>query len=81
MTPSGKLIEFNAEQAELSKLKNIEKNAQLQAAKEIPPNNKNSATKSAALANKIFLRESKNAGVTYKEFDTNKRIKLKTKVK
>lgn len=81
VTPTGKIIEFDAEQANLKKLTNIEQIAQEKASEIIFPDTVNNAEKSAHLANEIFLKETMKAGVKYREFNTQKELKLKTRVK
>lgn len=81
VTPSGRLIEFDAEQANLGKIKNLDYAVQVKAQRQIPPRNTKQAHSSAKLSNKMFIEESRRAGVKYINYDTNKRIKLRTEVK
>jgi hypothetical protein len=82
VTPTGKILEFNAENANLKQIKNIESHAQLKANQQIPITSVGKAKDSAKLANKIFLQETQKSGVTYREYKNNKKgIKIKTEVK
>lgn len=80
VTHSGRIIEFDAEEANLGEIRGLEERAQVEAARVIPPTDPHSARRSASLANAIFVRESSRAGVRYREFRGGE-VKLRTKVK
>ncbi len=81
-TPSGRLLEFNAEHANIRKLNNkIEREAQMKANEQIFPSDPKTARESARLANYYFIKKTESLGVKYKQLDPNKPIKFKTEVK
>ncbi len=78
VTPSGKVIEFSGENADLSRLKNLEVKAQTKAARIVPPTDEKSARISANIANQIFITEARKAGVEIRELKVRKnRVILK----